>query len=75
MPSVIDGLAKNAPTIGKPVLLEINQINGEWYGYIVEDIEVPEPVLSDNPKVLAIDQGIINLAGCITLNGDTSLFT
>ncbi|MHA2296073.1 MAG: RNA-guided endonuclease InsQ/TnpB family protein [Candidatus Hodarchaeales archaeon] len=61
--------------LGKPKTLEINQINGEWYGYLVEDIKPPESVLSDNPKVLAIDQGIINLAGCITSDGDTFLFT
>jgi putative transposase len=61
--------------LGTPRTLEINQINGEWYGYLVEDIKPAEPVLSDNPKVLAIDQGIINLAGCITSDGDTFLFS
>lgn len=61
--------------LGKPKMLEINQINGKWYGYLVENIQPPELALADNPKVIAIDQGIINLAGCVTLDGNTFLFT
>ncbi|MHA2294766.1 MAG: RNA-guided endonuclease InsQ/TnpB family protein [Candidatus Hodarchaeales archaeon] len=61
--------------LGQPRTLEIKQINGEWYSYIVEKLVTEEPRFSEKPEVIAIDQGIINLAGCITSDGDTFLFT
>ncbi|MHA2296300.1 MAG: RNA-guided endonuclease InsQ/TnpB family protein [Candidatus Hodarchaeales archaeon] len=60
---------------GQPRTLEIKLIDGKWYGYIVEKLATVEPDLSERPKIIAIDQGIINLAGCITSDGKTFLFT
>jgi putative transposase len=61
--------------LGECRTVEIKQVDGEWFGYIVEKLVTEEPRFSEKPKVIAIDQGIINLAGCITSDGDTFLFT
>ncbi|MFX1537562.1 MAG: RNA-guided endonuclease InsQ/TnpB family protein [Promethearchaeota archaeon] len=60
---------------GQPCTLEIKKIDGSWYGYLVEQHEAPQVVMPPSPKVLAIDQGIINLAAGITTEGDTCLYT
>ncbi len=60
---------------GQACTLEIKKIDGSWYGYLVEQHDPPQVVMPPSPKVLAIDQGVINLAAGITTEGNTFLYT
>lgn len=63
-----------SPT-GQPCILEIKKVRETWYGYLVEQHDPPQETIPPRPKVLAIDQGIINLAAGITTEGETFLYT
>ncbi|MFX0060851.1 MAG: RNA-guided endonuclease InsQ/TnpB family protein [Candidatus Hermodarchaeota archaeon] len=60
---------------GTPKTLEIKRIDGEWVGFLVEELAPPKIHIPPRPKALAIDQGIINLASCIDTDGNTTLYT
>jgi putative transposase len=60
---------------GEPRVLELKYINGHWVGYLVVNLAPPKVLIQQNPKVLAIDQGIINLVAGITTEGETSIYS
>ncbi|MFX0066752.1 MAG: RNA-guided endonuclease InsQ/TnpB family protein [Candidatus Hermodarchaeota archaeon] len=60
---------------GTPRTLELKLINGVWWGFLVELVEDVKPKFNPRPKVLAIDQGIINLAACVTSEGESLIYS
>jgi len=47
--------------------------DGGWMAHVV--YEVPEPKLSREPNVMAVDLGIVNLAATVDLNGHSKLYS
>ncbi len=60
---------------GEPRVLELKYTKGNWVGYLVVNIEPPISAIQKRSKVLAIDQGIINLIAGITTEGETIIYS
>jgi len=58
---------------GIPKMANILFQDGKWMIHVV--YEVPEKPLNNNPEVMAIDLGIINLATTVDTNGNSTIYS
>lgn len=59
------------PIEGKPKIVEIMYSGKSWFGHIVQEVEVPESL--PDTKTMAIDLGIVNIASCVTEDGNAEI--
>jgi len=58
---------------GTPKMCNIIFQDGKWMIHVV--YEVPEKPLNNNPEIMAIDLGIINLATTVDTNGNSTIYS
>jgi len=58
---------------GTPKMCNIVFDAGKWMAYVV--YEVPEIPLNNNPEIMAVDLGIINMATIVDTNGNSTIYS